>query len=405
MDSRSLLYQRDIPMSATDWLVDAVVALGAFGFGLLQMSASVNLFIPDDFIRQVLGVRAVTLSGWGIAMVALTCAPLVVRRRLPWLVLAVCAAFWAFFEVQLGVSSLSLVGPLIALFTVAYERPRGEALAAGVGLLAVVALCALGARTSSLTMLMLVQNVAVVVAVALAGVALHARQESMQAVEARAAEAERTREAHAERRVEEERLRIAREVHDITAHSLSAVSIQAAAASALVDADPAAAKEALASIRETAKGALDEMRGIIAVLRDGSADAQTQPLMGTRDMTALIEYLEQAGVAATLRVEGEAPLPAYIDMALYGIAREAATNIVRHAGAAHASIELAVDASGARLTIRDDGCGMADAAQQGHGIEGMRERVKVLGGTFEMGPATGGGTRIAVRIPRVPLNG
>ena len=85
-------------MSPADWLVDAVIALGAFGFGLLQMSASANLMIPDDFVRRLLGVRAITLSAWGVLIVALTCAPLVVRRRLPWPAFAVSTAVWAFLD-------------------------------------------------------------------------------------------------------------------------------------------------------------------------------------------------------------------------------------------------------------------------------------------------------------------
>ena len=389
-------------MSPADWLVDAVIALGAFGFGLLQMSASANLMIPDDFVRRLLGVRAITLSAWGVLIVALTCAPLVVRRRLPWPAFAVSTAVWAFFQVQMGQASLSLAGPLIALFTVAYERERAEALAAGIGLLAVVVACTLLAPASPLTMLTLVQDAAVVAAAALAGFALHARQVSIEAVEARALEAERTREAHAERRVEEERLRIAREVHDITAHSLSAVSIQAAAASALVERDPAAAKEALESIRTTSKEALAEMRGMIAVLRDGSPDAQTQPMMGTRDMAGLIGYLEQAGIEAELRIKGcDVPLPAYADMALYRIAREAATNIVRHAQAHHAVIDVSSEGDRASLRIVDDGRGVSADAPVGHGIEGMCERARALGGTFDIGPGSAGGTRIDVRIPVV----
>ncbi len=397
---RFRLYLRDVPMSGTDWLVDAVIALGAFGFGLLQMSASANLMIPDDFIRRLLGVRTITLSGWGILMVALTCIPLTVRRRLPWVVFVVTTLLWAFFEMQMGATTLSLVGPLIALFTVAYECTKYEAALAGGVLLVTVAGCAFFAPTSSLAMLMLVQNTAIVVAVAFAGFALHARQDSVKALAARAAEAERTREIHAEKRVEEERLRIAREVHDITAHSLSAVSIQSAAAAALIQTDPEAAKHALDNIRKTSKDALSEMRGMIAVLRDGSSDADIQPMMGIDELSGLKDYLEEAGLAVSLRVDGRKDtLPAYISMALYGISREAATNIVRHSHASKASISLTINSDVAMLDIEDDGCGIKSDAPMGHGIEGMRERVKVLGGTFYISPSNTAGTKISVRIP------
>lgn len=403
-EKRSILYMRDVPMSGADWLVDVVIALGAFGFGLLQMSASANLMIPDDFIRQLLGIRAISLSGWGILMVALTCTPLIVRRRLPWPVFMLSGALWVFFETQMGAATLSLIGPLIALFTVAYERTRGEAAIAACSLIAAVGLSALSANTSSLAMLMMVQNFAIVVAVALAGVALHASRESVEAVEARAQQAERTREAHAEKRVEEERLRIAREVHDITAHSLSAVSIQSAAAAALMETDPVAAKEALESIRKTSKDALAEMRGMISVLRDGSAEDDMQPMMGVDDLGALLDYLRSAGIEATLRSDGRREsLPAYIGMAIYGIAREAVTNIVRHSDAKSASIELAIGDDMVTLDVSDDGRGIEGDADMGHGIEGMRERVNVLGGMFSIGPGKNGGTRMRASIPFVPV--
>lgn len=388
-------------MAGIDWAVDVVIALGAFGFGLLQMSMSANLMIPDDFIRRVLGIRAITLSAWGITAVALTCAPLVVRRRFPWVAFAACVVFWAFFESQMGVATLSLLGPLIALFTVAYERPRGEALGAGALMVGVIALCSLMAETGSLAMLMLVQNVAIAVAVALAGYALHARAEVVAAAEARADAAERTRDIEAQRRVEEERVRIAREVHDITAHSLSAVSVQAAAAGALVETDPQAAKEALASIRTTAKGALDEMRGVIGVLRAGESEAETQPVMGLDQLDQLASYLEQAGVACELReqVSPQVHVPGYVGTALFSIAREAATNIVRHSGAKWARIALVVRPGMAEVSVADDGCGLSDDVAEGHGIEGMRERVAVLGGTFDIRSYHEGETRVVARIP------
>ncbi|WP_251212742.1 sensor histidine kinase [Adlercreutzia murintestinalis] len=389
-------------LTGIDWGVDVIIALGAFGFGLLQMSMSANLMIPDDFIRRVLGIRAITLSAWGMAAVALTCAPLVVRRRFPWVAFAACAVFWTFFESQMGVATLSLLGPLIALFTVAYERPRGEALGACALMAALIVLCSFSAETGSLAMLMLVQNVAITVAVALAGYALHARAEVVAAAEARADAAERTRDAEAQRRVEEERLRIAREVHDITAHSLSAVSVQAAAASALVDTDPQAAKEALASIRGTAKDALDEMRGVIGVLRAGAPEeAETQPVLGLDHMDQLVTYLEQAGVACELReqVSPKVHVPTYVSTALFSVAREAATNIVRHAGAHQASISLVVRPGSAEIAVSDDGCGLSTGQSEGHGIEGMRERVTVLGGIFDIRTYHEGETRVVARIP------
>ena len=224
--------------------------------------------------------------------------------------------------------------------------------------------------------------------------------------EQRAEEAERTREEVAARRVEEERVRIAREVHDITAHSLSAVSIQTAAVERLIDRDPAAAREAVSLAHETAKEALEEIRAMIGVLKTGDSSAETTPTEGTARLMDLADYLQEAGVTTTLDVSGydREATPAFIDIALFGIAREATTNIVRHAHAKNASIVLESDGARALLTVQDDGDGSSGAADGasptgGHGIDGMRERAKLLGGTLDAGPLPGGGFRVRASIP------
>ena len=206
-------------------------------------------------------------------------------------------------------------------------------------------------------------------------------------------------------------MRIAREVHDITAHSLSAVSIQAAAAERLIDRDPAAAKEAVATVRATARSALDDIRSMIGVLRHGD-EAETAPAAGTDRLDDLVSYLRGAGVEASLdaRSYDSSCVPAHVDMALFGIAREAATNIVRHAGARTAMLRLALEDGQARLVVEDDGRGGAPVpasdsatavarAGGGHGIAGMAERVHLLGGAFSAGPKAGGGFRVVASIP------
>lgn len=137
-------------------------------------------------------------------------------------------------------------------------------------------------------------------------------------------------------------------MHDITAHSLSAVSIQAAAAERLVDRDPAAAKEAIAEVRRTSKGALEEIRAMIGVLRAEEGPAETTPTQGTDRMGDLVSYLEGADIEVTLdeTAYDRACVPAFIDVALFGIAREAATNIVRHAGARRATLALSTKREG-----------------------------------------------------------
>lgn len=405
-------------LSATRWLVDAVIACGAFGFSMLQMTLSLDLFLPDQFTRLMLGIRSVAPSALAIVAVAATCAPLVVREKLPWVAFALCAFFWMAFSLMLGIQTLSLAGPLVALFTVACLRSRvGCAVAAGILLGCVLGLPVLTPQAHSpFNNMMLLMNVALVAAVALAGYALHVRSDYLKEAEARATQAERlqeverlraeeacrTADAEASRRVEAERVRIAREVHDITAHSLSAVSIQAALALRLMDADPGAAKEAMELARSTSKEALSEMRAMIGVLRGGADARETEPTRGTDRLGDVVDFLEAAGVRASLdeTCYERGQVPAYVDIALFGIAREAATNIVRHAGAQRAWICLALLDGCAHLEVADDGRGCTAAgAAAGHGIRGMRERTGVLGGSLEVACRAGGGTAVRARIP------
>lgn len=408
--------RRPVPMTQVDWLVDCVIAAGAFGFGLLQLTFSANIFVPDDFIRRMLGIHAITPSVLGIAATLATSLPLVFRRRYPWPVFVCSLGLWAAFEWTGGVESFSAVSPLVALFTLACECGRGQTVAAGAAMLAVTLFSAADGRNSALAALLVAQNAALVVAVSFAGYALKARGDYLEAAEARleqaerlrasearrAEEAERTRESEASRRVEAERVRIAREVHDITAHSLSAVSVQAAAAMRLVDSDPAAAKDAIGEIRATSKSALADMRSMIGVLRGGDSAAETSPTAGTERLGDLASFLEGAGVECELSVDGydRSRVPAHVDVAVFGIAREACTNIVRHSEAGRAAIGLAAEGGEAVLSVCDDGKGMQQSApESGHGIEGMRERVRLLGGSLDVGPSEKGGTCVCARIP------
>lgn len=393
-------------MTTVDWLIDAVVALGAFGFGCLQLTLAVNLLIPDDFMRRLMGIEAMVPTVLSVGAIALTTVPLALRRAFPWPVFVWTMAAWGFLQGELNGIALSVVGPLVALFTVASLRSRGEAVAAGAIAVVVLLLAPVPPDQSRiLTQLTAFQNVALFLAAAFAGYALHEHQDRSRAIEERAREAERTRETEAQRRVEEERVRIAREVHDITAHSLSAVSIQAAAAERLIDRDPAAAQAAIGEVRRTAKQALEEIRAMVGVLRSGPDAAETAPTTGTDRMADLVAYLEGAGVQASLAMEGyrRSEVPAFIDVALFGIAREAVTNIVRHAGATEATLALSTDGAQALLTVADNGRGFTyrPAAVSGHGLEGMRERVKLLGGTFETGRSALGGFLVAVSVPLV----
>ena len=271
-------------------------------------------------------------------------------------------------------------------------------------------------QAASLVFFTRFQNIALMVAAVLAGYAYRTHVAYVREVEQRAVEAERTREEEAARRVEEERVRIAREVHDITAHSLSAVSIQLAAAERLVERDPQMAKEAVSTARATAKGALDDIRSMIGVLRHGDDAAETMPAAGTNQVGELESYLRGAGLDVTLDMAAydRARVPAHIDMALFTVAREACTNAVRHARAQRVSLRFAVEDGAATLSVIDDGAGCGVAAQpadmaapqlpraadgSGHGVAGKAERIHVLGGSFSAGDGENGGFCVRASIP------
>ena len=390
--------------SAADWGIDVAVALVAFAFGCAQMVITASSVVHVDagpygssWVNYVPNIYA-------YLAVALTTAPLILRREAPWFVLALTLACYVFLSNSMGGTvSLSPVGPIVAVYTVASERARGEALAAA----AVVGVCAavvpMGASSVAMALVMRIENVAFVVVAALGGFGVRMYHAYMEETRRRLAEAERTREELAARRVADERVRIAREVHDITAHSLSAVTIQAAAAERLIDLNPAAAKEAIADIRSVSKSSLDEIRSLIGVLR-GDEAAEHAPVEGTERMADVVSFLQRAGIEVDFDESDydKARVPAFVDMALFSLARESATNAVRHAHASRIRIELASSPSKATLVFSDDGVGMGSGVREhaeGHGLDGMGERIEALNGAFTIESEPGRGCTIRADVP------
>ncbi|MEG2628939.1 MAG: sensor histidine kinase [Raoultibacter sp.] len=389
-------------LTTKQWLFDCALAVAVFAFGVAQLLlTSTSVVIHDEGFRDMIGYVSVAPSFSAFVGLALMTLPLALRRKFSWPVyLFILVVFLGLQDVLRGYS-LTMAGPMVALFTLASERTKTETaiatLLGGFGLLVVAS----PALNPSLALLVRVQNITSLVVAALAGYALKAYRSYLRATELRALAAEKSREEEAARRVEEERVRIAREIHDITAHSLSAVSVQAAVVQRMIDTDPEAAKEAIILVRKTAKDALEEIRSMIGVLREGTAP-ETAPTQGTDRLVDIVEYLQEASLNVTLDVTlfDKAQVPAYIDFALFGIAREAATNIVRHAHAKNVNIGLYSDTKRVGLLIEDDGDGTAEAGVgQGHGIQGMRERVNLLKGTFSSFDRRENGFVIRVEIP------
>lgn len=223
-------------------------------------------------------------------------------------------------------------------------------------------------------------------------------------LEQRAAQLEQDRDVNARAAVADERARIARELHDVVAHSVSVMVIQAGAALHTLKADDVDTAEALSSIETTGRQALVELRHMLGILRRADDEHSLTPMPGIAQVMLLSEQMREAGLPVEVRVEGEpTTLPPGIDLAAYRIVQEALTNTLKHAGAAHASVTISYGAHALELEIRDDGRpGALTGDGTGHGLVGMRERVALYGGVLNAGRSTDGGFGVRARLP---LNG
>jgi signal transduction histidine kinase len=225
-----------------------------------------------------------------------------------------------------------------------------------------------------------------------AGRLLRRRIEQVEAE--RAAGTERARDA-----VAEERARVARELHDVVGHSVGIIAMQAGAAEQLVDKDPAAAREHMATVRRTAQDAMREMRRLVQVLREDGVDFAPQPTLAQAEQ--LVDDARLAGVPAELEVEGDRrDLPPAIDLAAYRIVQEGLTNARRHAGPVPTKVRLLYASNAVYVEVRNDAGRVAtNGAGGGHGLPGMRERVRIFGGEVEAGPSAAGGYVLRARLP------
>jgi signal transduction histidine kinase len=207
------------------------------------------------------------------------------------------------------------------------------------------------------------------------------------------------------RAVAEERLRIARELHDVVAHGMSLIAVKAGTANHVMAVRPEEARDALRVIESTSRTALTEMRHLLGVLRSDVDGAELAPAPGLTGLTALIERAEQAGVPVELDVREAQRLPDGVALSVYRIVQEALTNVVRHAAPARCRVSVVGGPGEVRVEVTDDGCGTrvppADRPP-GHGLIGMRERVLMYGGSFHAGPRPEGGFGVAARLPFEP---
>ncbi|MFJ8854282.1 sensor histidine kinase [Streptomyces sp. NPDC102437] len=349
------------------------------------------------------------------------CVVVALRRRVPEKMLLLAIA--------MGVAQLVTgVGPgvanfamLVIVFTVATV---GERWASRLALV-----CSLGAAGVSTlrwpqeapqggwaeqTFVVIVLTVPFVLAWVL-GDSMRTRRAYFSQLEERAARLEREREAQSKVAVAAERARIARELHDVVAHNVSVMVVQADGAAYVMDAAPDQAKQALETISSTGRQALAEMRRLLGVLRTGDAQESGEyvPQPDVDQIEDLIDQVRQAGLAVDFKIEGTPrPLPSGVELTAYRIVQEALTNTRKHGGPdAGASVRLVYFDDGLGLLIEDDGRGAAHELYEdggadgaGHGMIGMRERVGMVGGTLDAGPRPGGGFRISALLPLKPAH-
>jgi signal transduction histidine kinase len=332
----------------------------------------------------------------GLLLILLACGVLVLRRRFPVLVTIASLAACTVYYIESVVDGPVVLSFVVALYTVATERQL--IVAAAIGALAMLTVVYGEVRSpvrhlDNLTLFMLAGWL--VATVAIGAVTVH-RRAYLQEAERRARDAERGKEEAAMQRAIEERLRIARELHDVLGHNISLINVQASAA--LHRNDPAMAHQALVAIKKTSKEALRELRTTLGVLRQVDEQAPTAPAPSLRGLGELVERAAAAGLEVRTEVTGaERSMPPEVDLAAYRIVQEALTNITRHAGASTAIIRIRYSEDDVSVQVDDDGAGGSPG--DGNGIRGMGERARALGGTLAAGGLPSGGFRVDARLP------
>jgi signal transduction histidine kinase len=380
-------------LRANPWWFDSALALAAAGL-------STAFFVFDPAFRGL--PRGTFVLGCGLVL--LHTLPLVARRRFPLAVLATSVASGLAFAALDLSPDLLWMTLLMAVYSVA---AYGDRWVAPIGLV----VAEVGSVANQLTpgrfqAPTVVGNALLIAAAWLLGHFVGVRRVYVGQLEERTAELEQAREELARRAVTEERLRLARELHDVVAHAMSVIAVQSGVGAHVANTQPEEAAKALVAIEVTSRGALEELRRLLGVLRqEDEPQGDLAPVPGLADLDSLLAEVSKAGLAVKLQVNGtRPPLPAGVDLSAYRIVQEALTNVVKHAGPARARVVVGYRDHEVTVEVTDDGRGAVTSASDGragtgHGLIGMRERVAAFGGDLEVGPGPDGGFRVAARLP------
>jgi signal transduction histidine kinase len=375
---RLIHHVRRLPPLAVDAAIAAVV-------GLVTI---VSVLVEDS------NDPGVSLTAAGVALIVAQCVPLVWRRRDPLAVmLVVVAAGVAYGIAELPDPAIGFA-PVLAVYTLAAHEPRSLTVPWGLAGVAVGAISLAVSRDADAADVAV--NYFVFVTAWVAGDTVRSQRERVALVDAQ-------REEEARRAVADERVRIARDLHDVVAHHLSVIVVQAEAAQEVLATRPDRAVDAMGTVADTARTALGELRLVVGVLRSDGGRAPQPDLDAVDDLVASVR---QAGLAVAVRTEGEPrAVGGVVGVAAYRVVQEALTNVLRHAAAGQAEVALAYGDDTLVVTVSDDGRGGRAPAPDrpgGHGLAGMRERVTVLGGSLDAGPRAEGGFAVRARLPLAP---
>ncbi|MFF4774893.1 sensor histidine kinase [Microtetraspora fusca] len=372
-------------------LVDTLALTPLMLLGLL--SALVASAVPEVYGR----FSTVVL----LLLSAMLVLPLIWRRKYPVATFAIVALV-CFVQWLVEISTLPVnVAVLVGMYGVAARRPLKWAIAAAVVTEIGIFLWLL--RTTDDVLDQWPGPTVFVVAVWVTGIYVNMRQRYVESLLERAERAERERDQQARIAAAAERTRIARELHDVVAHNVSVMVVQADGAGYAIDSDPEQARRAVQAVSSTGRQALAEMRRLVGVLRDDHTSSEEYaPQPGLEQLADLIEQVRASGLPVDFTMSGPRhEVPEGEQLVIYRIIQEALTNTLKHGGpGVRASVQVEYGAHDVTLTVSDDGRGASAArADDGHGLIGMRERVGMYGGTVQAAPRPGGGFRVTARLP------
>jgi signal transduction histidine kinase len=372
-------------------LIDGIAAFVVFALMAGQFLGTRHLLA---------GQHPTTVLTWLLAV--LICAPILTHRRFPGASVAVCLA-----AVVVYATGRYVAYPGLAVFVLTFDialHSRERVAVATLFASAVVIGVAVEFQPNGVAILATYIESELGVGLAwLAGWNLRRRRARWAELQARAERLEREQQEQARRAVTEERLRIARELHDVIAHSMSVIAVQSGVGHHVIDTQPAEARQALAAIEATSRSALTEMRRLLGVLRqEGEPRGSLTPAPGLADLSLLLRQVQDAGLKVWVSVDGEREaVPPGIDLSAYRIVQEALTNVIKHAATPEARVTISYRPGSLTVEVASQGPGAPGKGDDGsgHGLIGMRERVAVFGGEFAAGPGADGGFRVRARFP------